>query len=261
MLNTEAMSGVVRVDKIFKTFPGNTDPVLRGVSVDFPAKQLTYVLGPSGTGKSVLLKHVLGLLRPDSGEIWVGGKNINLLRGKELAEHRMCFGMLFQNAALFDDMTVYENVAFPLHEHTRLAEGEIRDRVQKNLEILGMSAKHQAKYPSELSGGMKKRVALARAIIREPSILLYDEPTTGLDPVTRVTVDELIATLKQRLGLTSLVISHDIPSALLLADWIAFLYRGEIVFFGRPHEFLKADHPEIKSFLESERRSLKALSV
>jgi phospholipid/cholesterol/gamma-HCH transport system ATP-binding protein len=168
--------------------------------------------------------------------------------------------MLFQNSALFDDFTIFENVAFPLREHTKMTEAEIDAKVKKTLGKLGMTTGFD-KFPNELSGGMKKRVALARAIIREPSILLYDEPTTGLDPVTRTTVDELIETLKRELKLTSLVISHDLPSALLLADRIAFLHQGEIVFFGSPHEFKNADHHAIQAFLAAERRTIRAFEV
>jgi phospholipid/cholesterol/gamma-HCH transport system ATP-binding protein len=157
-------------------------------------------------------------------------------------------------------MTVYENVAFPLREHTRFTEDEIEKRVSKALNILGMPTGYD-KYPNELSGGMKKRVALARAIIREPKILLYDEPTTGLDPVTRTTVDDLIATLKKELQLTSIVISHDIPSALLLADQIAFLHKGEIVFWGKPSDFRKSNHEAIVKFLKAEERTVEALRV
>jgi phospholipid/cholesterol/gamma-HCH transport system ATP-binding protein len=248
----------IRIKNVFKTFRGGKDQVLKGVSIDFKPGELTYILGSSGAGKSVLLKHILGLLKPDSGEIWVAGKNLETLSAEELSVHRLCFGMLFQNSALFDDMTVFDNVAFPLVEHTRLSDEEIRTRVERSLKILGME-KGFDKFPNELSGGMRKRVGLARAIIREPSILLYDEPTTGLDPVTRTTVDHLIEQLKSELKLTSLVISHDIPSALLLADRIAFLHQGQIVFFGTPSEFRVAEHSAIRSFLDAERRSIQAL--
>ncbi len=251
--------GQVRLVNVFKAFRDGRDVVLNGVNIEFPAGKLTYILGSSGAGKSVTLKHILGLLRPDRGEVWVGGKDMAKLRGRELLEHRKLFGMLFQNSALFDDFTVFENVALPLVEHTNLTKQEIADKVANALQVLGMPHSHD-KYPNEISGGMKKRVALARAIIREPQILLYDEPTTGLDPVTRTTVDDLIATLKRELGLTSIVISHDIPSALLLADQIAFLHQGEIVFWGKPAEFRKAEHPAIRAFLEAEERTVQALT-
>jgi phospholipid/cholesterol/gamma-HCH transport system ATP-binding protein len=250
----------VRLVNVWKSFREGRDQILKGVNIEFPAGKLTYILGSSGAGKSVTLKHVLGLLKPDEGEVWVGGKDMAKISGHELKEHRKLFGMLFQNSALFDDMTVFENVAFPLREHTKCTEEEIQEKVTKALDMLGMSRESQDKLPNEISGGMKKRVALARAIIREPSILLYDEPTTGLDPVTRTTVDDLIETLKRELHLTSLVISHDIPSALLLADQIAFLHQGEIVFWGVPDEFRKAEHPAIRGFLEAEGRTVTALT-
>lgn len=248
----------ISLKNVYKSFRKGRDQVLKGVTIDFPAGELTYILGSSGAGKSVTLKHVLGLLQPDSGEVWVAGKNMTTLEGEALSEHRKVFGMLFQNAALFDGMTVYENVAFPLHEHTTLAEEIVFEKVSQALTTLGMPPGPNSaydKFPSELSGGMRKRVGLARAIIQEPSILLYDEPTTGLDPVTRNTVDELIETLKTKLKLTSIVISHDIPSALRLADHIAFLHQGEIVFWGTPKEFRKFEHPAIQNFLQAEFKS------
>jgi phospholipid/cholesterol/gamma-HCH transport system ATP-binding protein len=251
-------NAAIRVKDLYKSFRG-TDEVLKGVSIEFETGKLTYILGSSGAGKSVLLKHILGLLKPDAGEVWVRGKEITKLSGRRLAAHRLSFGMLFQNSALFDDMTVFDNVAFPLREHTKLKESEIATRVKTALSKLGMTSGLD-KYPNELSGGMRKRVGLARAIIREPQILLYDEPTTGLDPVTRGTVDEMIETLKRDLKLTSLVISHDIPSALLLADRIAFLHQGRIVFYGTPAEFRKSDNVGIQAFLEAERRSAAAVT-
>ena len=245
-------------ENVTKSFRGGRDQILKGLNIEFPAGKLSYILGPSGTGKSVAIKHVLGLLYPDQGRVLVAGKDMAKMSNEERNDFRKIFGMLFQNSALFDDMTLFENVAFPLREHTRLSEKEIAKKVRDSLTVLGMPQGFD-KYPNEISGGMKKRVALARAIIREPSILLYDEPTTGLDPVTRKTVDELIETLKRTLGLTSLVISHDIPSALLLADRIAFLFQGQIVFWGTPAEFRKAEHPAIRAFLEAEQRTLDAL--
>jgi phospholipid/cholesterol/gamma-HCH transport system ATP-binding protein len=250
----------IRLENVSKAFRGGRDQVLKDVSINFPTGKLTYILGSSGAGKSVMLKHILGLLKPDSGHVWVMGKDMSRLKARALSKHRMIFGMLFQNSALFDDMTIYENVAFPLREHTSLAEQEIRAKIEKTLGILGMTTGYD-KYPNELSGGMRKRVGLARAIIREPSILLYDEPTTGLDPVTRTTVDELIERLKSHLKLTSIVISHDIPSALLLADQIAFLHQGNIVFWGTPSEFTKCQHEAIQNFLAAERRTLRAFEV
>src|SRR4051812_40934238 len=248
----------IHLEHVTKSFRGGRDQVLKGVSLDFPRGELTYILGSSGAGKSVLLKHILGLLKPDSGSVWVEGENMANLQGRELSQRRLAFGMLFQNSALFDDMTVFENVAFPLREHTQMTESEISAKVTQTLTLLKMTSGYD-KFPNELSGGMRKRVGLARAIIREPAILLYDEPTTGLDPVTRTTVDDLIETLKRELKLTSIVISHDIPSALLLADQIAFLHQGQIVFWGIPADFKKSQHPEIRKFLAAEQRTVEAL--
>ena len=250
----------IRLEKIHKSFRGGADEILKGVSIEFPRGQLTYILGGSGAGKSVLLKHILGLLQPDQGAVWVDDDNVSQLRGAELTRVRRKFGMLFQNSALFDDMTVFENIAFPLREHTTQTEKEIEVKVKNTLAILGMTTGFD-KFPNELSGGMRKRVGLARAIIREPAALLYDEPTTGLDPVTRTTVDELIETLKRELKLTSIVISHDIPSALLLADRIAFLYRGKFIFNGTPAEFRISQEKEIQNFLTAERRAIRAFDV
>jgi phospholipid/cholesterol/gamma-HCH transport system ATP-binding protein len=251
-------ASAIRLVNVHKSFRNGRDQILRGIDLDFPEGKLTYVLGPSGTGKSVTIKHILGLLQPDSGEVLVFGKDISKASPRELPQHRMQFGMLFQNSALFDDMTIFDNVAFPLREHTQMSEEEIRRKVEGALVHLGLSQGFD-KFPNELSGGMKKRAALARAIIREPRVLLYDEPTTGLDPVTRLMVDELIAQLKSELKLTSIVISHDIPSALHLADQIAFLYQGQVVYCGDASGFKKAPHPEIQRFLSAERHSLSVL--
>jgi phospholipid/cholesterol/gamma-HCH transport system ATP-binding protein len=248
----------IRIEGLKKSFRGGKETVLKGVDLTFHSGKLTYVLGPSGAGKSVLLKHILGLLSPDEGRVWVGSQDISKLSGEALLEHRQKFGMLFQNSALFDDLTVFENVAFPLREHTEWDEPRIEAAVGKALLDVGLASGLE-KFPNELSGGMRKRVGLARAIIREPLVLLYDEPTTGLDPVTRTTVDDLIAALKSRLSLTSIVISHDIPSALQLADEIAFLYEGKILFSGTPEAFVRTPEPAIQRFLDAERRTLQAL--
>jgi len=255
-----SQKGVVRLENVYKSFRGGADRILNDVSIEFPAGKLTYILGPSGMGKSVTIKLILGLLKPDSGKVMVSGTDMSTLDRWALKRHREQFGMLFQNSALFDDMTIYENVAFPLWEHTTLSEDVVRDKVTEVLSHLGMTQGYE-KYPNEISGGMKKRVGLARAIIREPSILLYDEPTTGLDPVTRTTVDDLIEKLKNELKLTSIVISHDIPSALLVADKIAFLYKGKFIFWGEPKDFKHCDHEAIQSFLKAEERTLRAFEV
>lgn len=249
----------IEVKNLTKSFSG-AEKVLNDISVVFPAGKLTYILGPSGTGKSVLLKTILGLLPPDSGEVWIGGKEICSMRRRHLREFRKNFGVLFQNSALFDDLSVFENVAFPLWEHTDLSFSEVEKKVKDTLSHLGMNAGYD-KLPNQLSGGMKKRVGLARAVILEPSILLYDEPTTGLDPVTRTTVDHLIETLKDEFKTTSLVISHDIPSALTLADHIVFLHGGKVAFEGTPQEFSKIREGAMGEFVDAERKVAKTLAT
>ncbi len=250
----------IRVSGLTKTFRKDQGPVLNDLSVQVARGELLYLLGHSGAGKSVFLKHLLGLIRPDKGEIEVGGIDPKSLKMRELLEYRKQFGMLFQNAALFDDFTVFENVAFPLYEHTEFTDVEIEQRVSESLTSVGLLSGYD-KFPNELSGGMRKRVGLARAIVLRPSILLYDEPTTGLDPVTREMVDELIANIKDKFHLTSVVISHDIPSALRLADTIAFLDQGKIVFVGEPAQWLREKHPSIVRFLEAEKITRQVLKV
>lgn len=253
---TNLVPEAIALCDLHKAFRGGKYKVFKGLNLSVPKGRVTFLLGPSGSGKSVLLKHILGLLRPDSGEVKIFGRNIPYDASRELNEIRKHFGMLFQYAALFDDLTVYQNIAFPLNEHrTQMTFAEKRDRVSEKLLAVGLDpANVLDKLPSELSGGMKKRVGLARAIILEPEILLYDEPTTGLDPVTRAMVDDLIIEMNEKFGLTSLVISHDIPSALYSADKIAFLFDGKIVFWGTTSEFRHCDHPMAKSFLEAELR-------
>jgi phospholipid/cholesterol/gamma-HCH transport system ATP-binding protein len=250
----------IELKDVYKAFRDGRDQILRGISISFPVGQLTYILGPSGTGKSVTLKHVLGLLHPDSGEVTVLGQNLALMGVKDLVRFREKFGMVFQNSALFDDMTVFENVAFPLREHTKFDEARIEKEVTEVLTTLGMTGPYD-KYPNEISGGMRKRVGIARAIVRKPEVLLYDEPTTGLDPYTRITVDDLIEKIKTEFKLTSIVISHDIPSALRLADKIVFLDLGKVVFDGKPSEFVKSTHPAIRRFLDADLSSFQALKI
>lgn len=250
----------IELKNVHKSFREGRDEILKGIDIQFPEGQLTYILGSSGTGKSVTLKHILGLLSPDSGEVKVFGTDLSTLDLSALTRFREKFGMVFQNAALFDDMTVFENVAFPLREHEKLTESEIEKEVVKILEILGMNGPYD-KFPSEISGGMRKRVGIARAMIRKPEILLYDEPTTGLDPLTRMTVDELIEKLKREFKLTSVVISHDIPSALRLADQIVFLDQGKVVFAGLPKDFVRSTHPSIRDFIRADLISFESLQV
>jgi phospholipid/cholesterol/gamma-HCH transport system ATP-binding protein len=196
----------------------------------------------------VLLRLLIGLIRPDRGQVIVEGTDITALSGRRLDRVRERFGMLFQGGALFDSMNVFDNVAFPLREKTKLSEPEIASRVQKMLESVGLGDMGY-KFPAELSGGMKKRAALARALITGPSIVLFDEPTTGLDPITTAYVDDMILTAKQRLGVTSMVISHDIASAFKVADRLAVLYDGHIAAQGTPDEVRRSDHPFVQRYL------------
>lgn len=222
----------------------------KGINIQVHKNAITYIIGPSGTGKSVLLKQMCGLMPPTKGDVLVDGRSIVGLKGKELLELRKKFGILFQNAALFDSMTVFENVAFPLSEHTKLSKKQIHDIVIEKLRLVGLR-NIENKLPSELSGGMKKRVGLARAIALEPEIILYDEPTTGLDPIMCDVVDNLINDTQKELKITSVVISHDIDSALKIADYIAMLYDGKVVLFGTPDEFKSTDNPYVRQFLSA----------
>ena len=239
----------IRTELVHKSFGDNH--VLRGISLDFPIGTTTVILGGSGSGKSVLMKHLIGLMRPDSGRVLVDDQDISGLTGKELNQLRTKFGMVFQWAALFDSMTVGDNVAFPLREHEpRMKDDEVMARVADKLALFGLEGTEK-KYPADLSGGMRKRVGLARAIIMEPTIVLYDEPTTGLDPITTESVDEMILRAKETLGVTSVVISHDIASAFNVADRIAFLFEGEIVAYGPPDDVRNSGHDFVSQFLNT----------
>lgn len=239
----------IRVEGLWKSFGGNV--VLKGIDLDFPKGTTTVILGGSGSGKSVLMKHLIGLMKPDKGRILVEGQDLAKLSDRELNLFRMRFGMVFQWAALFDSMTVGENVAFPLREHRpQLSEAQIAAAVADKLELFGIGGT-EGKYPADLSGGMRKRVGLARAIVLEPRIVLYDEPTTGLDPITTNYVDEMILRAKETLGVTSVVISHDIGSAFNVADYIAFLYEGAIVAYGPPATVRASEHEFVAKFLST----------
>jgi len=240
---------IIQVTDLYKSFGDNH--VLQGINLDIATGTTQVILGGSGSGKSVLMKHIIGLLTPDRGQVMVDGEDIVGLPDQELARVRKKFGMVFQGAALFDSMSVFENVAFPLREHEKgMPEAQIRAKVHEKLAIVGLKD-IDARYPDELSGGMRKRVGLARAIVLEPKIVLYDEPTTGLDPITTDYVDEMILDAKRQLGVTSVVISHDIASAFKVADQIAFLYQGKLVAQGTPRELRHATHPEVHAFLQT----------
>ncbi len=225
--------------------------VLTGIDLSVPEGSTCVILGGSGSGKTVLMKHMIGLLKPDQGQVVIDGEDIVPLGADELERVRRKFGMVFQAAALFDSMTVYENVAFPLREHRKLSEDEVRKLVRSKLDLMGLPRTAEAKFPADLSGGMRKRVGLARAIVMDPKIVLYDEPTTGLDPITTDYVDEMILAAKRELGVTSVVISHDIASAFNVADQIAFLHKGVIVENGPPEQLRASQHPAVKVFLQT----------
>lgn len=222
--------------------------VLRDVNLSIERGQATIIIGRSGCGKSVLLKHIIGLLRPDSGDIYIDGQNITTFTKGELFELRKRFGMLFQSAALFDSMSVGENVGLGLREHTGLTEEEIADRVRQRLKMVGLP-RVEGMRVSELSGGMKKRVGLARALAMDPEFVLFDEPTTGLDPIMADAINELICELKSKLSSTIIVVTHDIVSAYKIGDRIAMLHDGEIVFTGTPEETNNTDNPIVRQFV------------
>ncbi|HVE87519.1 MAG TPA: ABC transporter ATP-binding protein [Myxococcales bacterium] len=239
---------VIEVRGLYKRFGDNE--VLRGVDLVVEEGSTVVILGGSGSGKTVLMKHMIGLLQPDQGQVLVEGEDIVPLGPAELEVVRRKFGMVFQAAALFDSMTVYENVSFPLREHTRMSDAQMRKIVRQKLDIVGLGDV-ESKFPADLSGGMRKRVGLARAIVLEPKIVLYDEPTTGLDPITTEYVDDMILEAKAKLGVTSVVISHDIASSFKVADTIAFLFGGVIVEQGPPARLRNATHPALRQFLHS----------
>lgn len=222
--------------------------VLSGVNLQVETGKVTVIIGGSGSGKSVLVKHLVGLLHPDRGEVRLHGKDLFAMKPDELLVARRQFGMLFQAGALFDSMSVYDNVAFPLREHKKMTHAEERDLVLARLGELNLhDVEH--KFPAELSGGMKKRVALARATILDPEIIIYDEPTTGLDPMMISQVDDMIAETQERHNVTSIVISHDMASTFRIAHKIAMLYEGQIVETGTPEEFRKSSNEVVRKFI------------
>lgn len=239
---------MIRIDGLCKAF-GDKE-VLRGITLDVEEGTTYVVLGASGSGKTVLLKHVIGLLKPDSGTVHVDGMEISALTGRALTEARTIFGMVFQGAALFDSMTVFDNVAFPVRERERrIPHDELLARVIESLRVVDLGEDVLDQWPSQLSGGMRKRVSLARALVANPKIVLYDEPTTGLDPITTNSVDSMIDQAKVRRGVTSMVISHDIASAFRVADRLAVLYDGRIAAQGTPEEVRRSDDPYVQRFL------------
>lgn len=243
----------VRMRDVHKSYGDHH--VLKGVSLDIHRGKTNLIIGPSGSGKTVLMRQLIRLERPDTGQLLVNGIDFAKLDGLELAAMRRTFGMVFQMSALFDSMSVFDNVAFPLREHTDLPRDEVRDRVMDRLAVLGVAAAAQ-KLPAQLSGGMQKRVAVARAMILESEILIYDEPTTGLDPITTEMVDDLIVEAEEMFGVTSIVISHDMASVVRIADYLSFLHLGEIAATGTRKELLHSEHPATAEFVRASRINL-----
>lgn len=237
----------IRAVSLYKSF-GEKD-VLHGINIEVRRGESMVVIGGSGSGKTVLIKCIIGLMRPDQGEIHVDGLEITSLDEKRMNEVRKEFGMLFQGGALFDSMTVWENVGFGLRQQTRLSEEEIRRVASEKLALVGLKNVEDL-MPAELSGGMRKRVSLARAIAMEPEILLYDEPTTGIDPIMADAVNDLIVQMKEKLNVTSIAITHDMKSAYKIADRIAMLYQGKIIEVGTPGEIRNSSNPMVQQFIE-----------
>ncbi|MDB5305754.1 MAG: putative transporter ATP-binding protein [Phycisphaerales bacterium] len=225
--------------------------VLNHVNLSIVEGQTLVVIGASGSGKSVMLKHIVGLLKPDEGEVWYDGARIDPLPERQLAPIRQQFGFLFQWGALFDSMTVEENVAFPLVEHTNKTPQEIDQIVGQKLAMVGLPDTRK-KMPGELSGGQRKRIALARAIALEPRVILYDEPTTGLDPIRADVINELILKLKRELHVTSVVVTHDMHSAFKVADRIVMLFQGNFIFDGTPEEIVRSENRVVQHFVKGE---------
>ena len=240
---------IIELSGVHKSF--GEQHVLRGLSLAVTPGSVTVIIGRSGGGKSVLLKHVIGLLKPDEGRVMVDGQDTTPLTEREMAPVRRKFGMLFQEAALFDSMTVAENVAFPLAEHTRMSRREIAEVVEAKLASVGLGGMGY-KMPSELSGGMRKRVGLARAIALDPKIVLFDEPTSGLDPVMAANVNELILQTRDEFGATCVVISHDIQATFAIADEIFMLFDGRIIASGTPDDIRQSEDPVVRQFIRGE---------
>lgn len=237
---------MIKLQAVEKTLGGQL--VLQGVDLEIPAGKLTTIIGPSGEGKSVMLKHMIGLIRPDHGQVLVDGVDISRLKDRDLNEIRKRFAMLFQSAALFDSMTVFDNVAFPLREKRLASESEMTPMVQGMLERVGLGSMGH-KFPAELSGGMKKRAGLARALVMGPEIILFDEPTTGLDPLMAKAIHDLILSMHRVFGFTAVMVSHEIPEIFLISDWVAMLKNGKIAAMAPSSEFQQLDNPIVQEFI------------
>jgi len=237
---------MIRAVNLQKTL--ETQKVLKGLNLEIGSRETIVIIGRSGCGKSVFLKHIIGLMKPDSGYVEIDGENVSEMKERRLTELRKHFGMLFQGAALFDSLTVEENVSFALRRQTDMTLSAIRDVVREKLAMVGLKGIEHHK-PAELSGGMKKRVALARAIAMEPKIILYDEPTTGLDPINADAINDLIISLQKRLDITSVAVTHDMVSAYKIASRIAMLYDGKIIETGTPAQIKGSSNPVVQQFI------------
>jgi phospholipid/cholesterol/gamma-HCH transport system ATP-binding protein len=244
---------MIKYKKLVKSF--GTRTVLKGIDLHIKAGEIVFILGTSGTGKSVLLKNTVGLMKPDSGEIWIDGENVSNFSEQQFLPIRKKCGMVFQHPALFDSLTISENIAFGLRKHFNLDETEILNRVEQALSLVNLE-NILTKRPGEISYGMQKRVSLARTIVLQPKVLLFDEPTTGLDPVTTNSINTLIQNLSRKLNTTSMVVSHDMQCALKIADHIVVLDQGQIVDQGTPKQLLQSQVPLVRDFLAEARDSL-----
>ena len=238
---------LIEIEDLHKSF--GAKQVLRGVDLSVAEGGLTVVIGKSGEGKSVLLKHIIGLLQPDSGQVRLRGKALGTMSGHERRELRSVMSYMFQAMALFDSLTVFDNIALPLREKLRLPESEVRQRVERKLRELELS-EVPGKFPSQLSGGMQKRVALARALVTGPAIVLFDEPTTGLDPLRKRSVLKLIDSSRKAFGFTAVMVTHDIPDVFSIAGHVALLDEGRIVFSGTPQQVGDSDNPVLRAFMD-----------
>jgi phospholipid/cholesterol/gamma-HCH transport system ATP-binding protein len=243
------LGGAIEVDDLYKAF--NSFKVLNGLTVDFVEGAITTVLGPSGTGKSVLLKHIVALLYPDKGDIRVFGQSVTKMNQDELFAMREGFGVLFQDGALFGSMNIYDNVAFPLRKHTKMPEDKIRQLVMQRMTEVGLEGATQ-KMPNEVSGGMKKRAGFARALVLNPKIVLFDEPDSGLDPVRTSLLCDLILQVHKEHGGTYLLVTHNIPTARTCSDYIGLLYQGRLAHYGPTEEAFSSDDAFVKQFLAGE---------
>ncbi len=237
---------IISLRGVTKRFGSHT--VLQDISFDVPKGKITAILGPSGTGKSVLLKNIIGLLKPDAGQIWVDGEQIVGMKERDLYRVRKKFGVLFQDGALFGSMNLFDNIAFPLREHTKKPEREIKEIVLHNAGLVGL-LDHLKKTPGEVSGGMKKRAGLARALVLQPAIVLFDEPDSGLDPVRVAYLDELVVKVQREVGATFFIITHNIPSVMRTAEYMGVLFRSGLVKFASKQEMAETDNPIIRQFL------------